>query len=194
MPKISRHGGPTHKGDPPKPSRKSFGEALRAARAGQEPSPADETQPQPEQVTVTLDFTAADERLAELVRKAVRVDYAADDLPPSVTVTAGDGEPSTFGDLTAEGGSGSSDQSDHDATDVQVTTEPEGGEQPSAGTSSSTSSRKRRTNSGEPKQTGQSRARATASRSKRAAAEPSIADSTATSGPEMAPSSDSPGE
>lgn len=177
MPKIHRHTGPTHKGDPPKPSRRSFGEALRAARAGQDVPPADDPAPTPvEQVTVTLDVTQADERLRHLMRQWVRTDgggpVAYDQAPADGVPTNGgwesaavDGERSGFGDLvTAEGGT-SGNQAEPDATDVQVTTEPEGGEQPSPGTSSSTSPKRRRTSSDEPKQTSRRRARLTESRS-----------------------------
>lgn len=168
-PKITRHGGPTHKGDPPKLTRRSFGEALAAARAGQALPPAAESVPQPqsEPTTATVDSSPTDEQLADSVREWVRVDGGA-----PVTVSVGDSagnvgaaEPPSSGDLiTADGGTGPDGATDPDAAvpdAPELITEVEGGEQPSPGTSSSTSPRKRRTSSDGPKRNGRRRAPST---------------------------------
>ena len=125
----------------------------------------------------------AEPAVSTTVGDGIKVVYIADDaLPPSVTVTVGAAEPSSFGDVTAEGGSGSGGQATPDATDVHVTTDAEGGEQSSPGTSSSTLPKKPRTSTGGPKQNGRPRARTTGNRSPQVPGENSTADSTATSG------------
>lgn len=66
MPKISKHNGPSHKGE------------VR-------PQPATPQLPQAKQVTVTLDFTNVDERLASLVRRVVQADGGIVTGPVAIT-------------------------------------------------------------------------------------------------------------
>jgi hypothetical protein len=205
MPKNTVISGPSIAGVTPPPS---FGAALAAARKEAEAAAAAEqaeldqeiaatrSLAQTAQVQITVDLTATDKRLQDVLRKSIsgehsavpadRVEIAVDtvsDSAPATEHTAG--KPHFIGEqgpelVSAEDLARLAQQPVEDVRSVAVPRKPstgvEGGEQPSPGSSSSTSPRKPKKAIEPGKQPSQSRARTTGSRSKRAAAADSTAD------------------
>lgn len=102
---------------------------------------------------------------------------SSDDLEPTTTVTVG------------TGGAGNTAPDDSDTTTVTVTVAGQEGDEPSAGSSTSTSPKKPRKTSGERKPRSQSPARTTASRSRKPAGNSTAdsADDAATNSPSTDP-------
>ncbi len=217
-PKITVHGGPTHKGDPPRPPR-PFGAALAAARKESKPEPA--AAAAVPTVRIVVDYRQVDATLLEFLRHLVRtkgwqlegcdgpelpiepgsgaivtapVDVVQDGpaetyatggvLNETYTIGETVPEPISAADLehlgTQSPGTGEPTESlevPADGTMHELTTEVEGGEPSSAGTSSSTSSAKRKTSTAPTKAPSRSRVRTTANPSKQDRAVDSTAGS-----------------
>jgi hypothetical protein len=196
-PKNTRHGGPSYAGDPPPPSRRSFGAVLAAAREESKPEPAAGPTTLPTQIVdgascPTCGRPAGADTSVSPVEGEHGPELPGGELAVGGTVSADwpplvceqVPEPISTADLerlgqwlTGPGEPVEGIEVPADGVMREFTTEVEGGEPPSAGSSSSTLPKKQPTKRAPTKAPSRPRARTTANPSKQDPEVVSTADS-----------------